>query len=258
MVLAWVPAHSQQPEQEDGKEGPLSDLSSSADEGGPHFQHCLVLNSPSTGIRASKSRRSTRSKKPPSANGHPEGGVVLTGYRSTAEPLPLRCPPLMPKPPRRSKGGSLASLDGDLQPPAIPPKAPMKPPRSSLGPLTFSRRSSLQYPLELNRIQGDISTISAGEGHLMPPPTQPPPPPPISQTPPPILSVSQQLFPTLPFAIPPPPSEPPPLLLQGLPPPPTQPLPPLENPTSEGPCQGTSFILGGREILRRGRELLGR
>ncbi|XP_066483071.1 rho guanine nucleotide exchange factor 15 [Tiliqua scincoides] len=242
MVLAWIPAPSQQPEQEDGEEGPLSDLSSSADEGGSLFQHLLVLNSPATGIRASKSRRSSRSKKPPdlppSANGHPEGGVVLTAYRSTAEPLPPRCPPLMPKPPRRSKGGSTASLDGDAQPPAIPPKAPMKPPRNSLGPLTFSRRSSLQYPLEANRIREDISPISAGECLLMPPPTQPPPPPPSSQTPPPTLSVSQQPPHLLPFAIPPPPSEPPPLLPQGLPPPPTQPPPPVENPSDEGPYQG--------------------
>ncbi|KAJ6652354.1 hypothetical protein lerEdw1_011584 [Lerista edwardsae] len=247
MVLAWIPANSQQTEQEDGEEGPLSELSSSADEGGPLFQHLLVLNSPATGIRASKSRRSSRSKKPPdlppSANGHPEGGVVLTGYRSTAEPLPPRCPPLMPKPPRRSKGGSPASFDGEALPPAIPPKAPMKPPRNSLGPLTFSRstplrRSSLQYPLEANRIQGDISPVSAGEGLLMPPPTQPPPPPPTSQTPPPTLSVSQPHL--LLFAIPPPPSEPPPLLPQGLPPPPTQPPPPLENSLGEGPCQGAA------------------
>ncbi|XP_061445694.1 rho guanine nucleotide exchange factor 15 [Rhineura floridana] len=254
MVLAWVPAHSQQAEQNDCEEGPTSDLSSSADEGGPLFQHLLVLNAPPAGNssvasgRPPKSRRSSRSKKPPdpppSANGHPEGGVVLTGYRSTAEPLPLRCPPLMPKPPRRSKGGSSFSLDSEVMPPAIPPKAPMKPPRSSMIPLSFSRRSSLQYPLEMNQVQGDTSPVSAGEGLLLPPPSMPPPPPPTFQMQPP-LSLPQSQSPLLSSCqlpatmTPPPPSQPPPPLPQGLPPPPTQPPPPLESlPLGEGPCQG--------------------
>ncbi|KAH0626252.1 hypothetical protein JD844_001135 [Phrynosoma platyrhinos] len=43
MVLAWVPAHSQKTEQEDGEDGPASDLSSSADEGGSFFQHILRI-----------------------------------------------------------------------------------------------------------------------------------------------------------------------------------------------------------------------
>uniref|UniRef100_A0A8D0HUX8 Rho guanine nucleotide exchange factor 15 n=1 Tax=Sphenodon punctatus TaxID=8508 RepID=A0A8D0HUX8_SPHPU len=107
MVLVWVP---------------VSDLSSSADEG-PPFQHVLVLTPP-------------------------PGGVVLTAYRSTVEPPPPRPGPSMPKPPRRSKGGSPASLEGDGLPPAVPPKAPIKPPRSTLGPLPFSRRGSLQHLLE--------------------------------------------------------------------------------------------------------------
>ncbi|XP_062993163.1 rho guanine nucleotide exchange factor 15 [Elgaria multicarinata webbii] len=242
MVLAWVPANSRQAKQEDSEDGPASDLSSSADEGGAPFQHLLVVNAPpacpssAAGGRALKSRRAARSKKPPdpppSANGHPEGGVVLTGYRSTAEPLPPRCPPLMPKPPRRSKGGSPASLDGEALPPAIPPKAPVKPPRASLGPSAFSRRSSLQYLLETSQVPGDISPMSVGEGLLLPPPSQPPPPPPTSQTPPPFLLSQHQ-------SSPPPPSQPPPPLPQGLPPPPTQPPPPLENsPLDEGPCQG--------------------
>uniref|UniRef100_A0A8D0HUX0 Rho guanine nucleotide exchange factor 15 n=1 Tax=Sphenodon punctatus TaxID=8508 RepID=A0A8D0HUX0_SPHPU len=119
--------------------------------------HVLVLtpppaNPPPPGGRASKSRRSPRSKKPPDlpppANGHTEGGVVLTAYRSTVEPPPPRPGPSMPKPPRRSKGGSPASLEGDGLPPAVPPKAPIKPPRSTLGPLPFSRRGSLQHLLE--------------------------------------------------------------------------------------------------------------
>ncbi|CAI5791221.1 rho guanine nucleotide exchange factor 15 [Podarcis lilfordi] len=245
MVLAWVPAHSQQADCEDG---PASDLSSSADEGGPVFQHLLVLNAPAAPSppacsgRPPKSRRSPRSKKPPdpppSANGHPEGGVVLTGYRSTAEPLPLRCPPLMPKPPRRSKAGSLASLDGEALPPAIPPKAPTKPPRNSLVPLAYSRRSSLQYPLEMNQAQGDTCLLSAVEGLLMPPPSMPPPPPPVSQVQAPLpLPQNQPPLPPscqLPTTMtPPPPSQPPPPLPQGLPPPPTQPPPPL----GEGLCQ---------------------
>ncbi|XP_044277311.1 rho guanine nucleotide exchange factor 15, partial [Varanus komodoensis] len=254
MVLAWVPARSRQAECEDGEEGPASDHSSSADEGGPPFQHLLVVTAPAAGPpspasgRAPPSRLSSRSKKPPdpppSANGDTDGGVVLTGYRSTAEPLPPRCPPLMPKPPRRSKGGSPASLDGEAVPPAIPPKAPVKPPRSSLGTLAFSRRSSLQYPLELNQAPGGISPISLREGLLLPPPSQPPPPPPTSQTPPP-LPPSQHQPPPLPSfppptaPTPPPPSQPPPPLPQGLPPPPTQPPPPLESPLSdEGPCPG--------------------
>nr|XP_060636075.1 rho guanine nucleotide exchange factor 15 [Anolis sagrei ordinatus] len=253
MVLAWVTAPSLPAEQED-EDGPASDLSSSADEGGPFFQHLLVLNAPpanssttsssssssSTGGRSSKTRHSPRSKRPldlpPSANGHPEGGVVLTGYRSTAEPLPPRCPPVMPKPPRRSKGGSTASFDGEALPPAIPPKAPTKPPRNALGPLAFSRRSSLQYPLEANHIPSDASLISMRQSLLLPPPSQPPPPPPTLQTPPP-FSVSQP--PTLNFPTPPPPSQPPPPLPQGLPPPPTQPPPPLESsPLGEDSCQG--------------------
>ncbi|XP_042328956.1 rho guanine nucleotide exchange factor 15 [Sceloporus undulatus] len=270
MVLAWVPAHSQKTEQEDGEDGPASDLSSSADEGGSFFQHILVLNTPpansssssssSMGGRPPKTRRSPRSKKPldppPSTNGHTEGGVILTGYRSTAEPLPPRCPPLMPKPPRRSKGGSPASLDGEALPPAIPPKAPVKPPRNALGLSSFSRRSSLQYPLEANHVPGDVSPINVREGLPLPPPSQPPPPPPTSQTPPPFL-ISQH--PTLnsfqlPVApTPPPPSQPPPPLPQGLPPPPTQPPPPLESsPIAKDPCQGgcenESPILGDSDM----------
>ncbi|KAM6450084.1 rho guanine nucleotide exchange factor 15 isoform 1-T3 [Liasis olivaceus] len=244
MVLVWVPANSRQQEG-NTEDGLASDLSSSTDEGGTSVQTFLGLGAlpvhPSsiTGGRAPKSRRSSRSKKPldspPSMNGHPEGGVVLTSYRSTAEPLALRCPPLMPKPPRRNKGGCPVSLGGELLPPAIPPKAPMKPPRSSVGP--FARRSSLQYPLEMNHVPGRISPIAAGEGFLMlPPPTQPPPPRPTSQTPP-LLPISQP--PPQMSTAPPPPSQPPPLLPQGLPPPPTQPPPPLEgSPLDEGPCQG--------------------
>ncbi|KAL7977649.1 hypothetical protein Chor_009628 [Crotalus horridus] len=143
MVLVWVPATSRLQEG-DMENGLASDVSSSADEGGGSFQKFLGLGAPPTqpssiaAGRVPKSRRLSRSKKPvdspPSTNGHPEGGVVLTSYRSTAEPLPLRCPPLMPKPPRRNKGGGSLSLDGELLPPAIPPKAPVKPPRSSLGP----------------------------------------------------------------------------------------------------------------------------
>ncbi|ETE69602.1 Rho guanine nucleotide exchange factor 15, partial [Ophiophagus hannah] len=162
MVLVWVPATSRL---QDTENGLAADLSSSADEGGASFQKFLGLGaqpaqpSSTAAGRVPKSRRSSRSKKPldspPSTNGHPEGGVVLTSYRSTAEPLPLRCPPLMPKPPRRNKGGASVSLDGELQPPAIPPKAPMKPPRSSLGPT--ARRSSLQYPLELNHLLGRVA-----------------------------------------------------------------------------------------------------
>ncbi|XP_063157572.1 rho guanine nucleotide exchange factor 15 isoform X1 [Candoia aspera] len=244
MVLIWVPANTQQQEG-DVENGLASDLSSSADEAGTSFQNFLGLGDPPAhspliaGGRVLKSRRSSRSKKPldspPSTNGHPEGGVVLTSYRSTAEPLPLRCPPLMPKPPRRNKGGCPASLDGELLPPAIPPKAPMKPPRSSVGP--FARRSSLQYPLEMNHLPGRVSPIATGEGFLMlPPPTQPPPPPPTSQTPPP-LPISQP--PSQMSTAPPLPSQPPPLLPQGLPPPPTQPPPPLEGSAlDEGPSQG--------------------
>ncbi|XP_015275913.1 PREDICTED: rho guanine nucleotide exchange factor 15 [Gekko japonicus] len=223
MVLTWVPAHSQQAEQEDAEEGPASDLSSSADEGGPPFRHFLVLNPPpakppAKGGRAPKSHRSPRSKKPPdpplSANGHAEGSVVLTGYRSTAEPLPPRCPPLMPKPPRRSKGGSPAFFDSEPVPPAIPPKAPVKPPRSSLGPLSFPRRGSPEFPL---------------------PSSQTPPPVPLPhQQPHPLPSCPLPETPT-----PPPPSQPPPPLPQGLPPPPTQPPPPLENTSvEEHQCQG--------------------
>ncbi|XP_026576373.1 rho guanine nucleotide exchange factor 15 isoform X2 [Pseudonaja textilis] len=241
MVLVWVPATSQLQDTENGLAADLS----SADEGGASFQKFPGLGalpappSSTTAGRVPKSRRSSRSKKPldspPSTNGHPEGGVVLTSYRSTAEPLPLRCPPLMPKPPRRNKGGASVSLDGELLPPAIPPKAPMKPPRSSLGP--SARRSSLQYPLELNHLPGRVSPFAVGEGFVMlPPPTQPPPPPPTSQTPPPLpLSQARSQMCTAP----PPPSQPPPLLPQGLPPPPTQPPPPLEgSPLDDNSCQG--------------------
>uniref|UniRef100_A0ACB8EWY5 Uncharacterized protein n=1 Tax=Sphaerodactylus townsendi TaxID=933632 RepID=A0ACB8EWY5_9SAUR len=255
MVLMWVAAHSLQAKQEDGEEEPASDLSSSADEGGPLFHHRLVLNPPpaklpTKGFRAPKSRRSPRSKKPPdppaSANGHAEGSVVLTGFRSTAEPLPPRCPLLMPKPPRRSKGGSPAFFDSEPVPPAIPPKAPVKPPRNSLGPLSFSRRGSLQFPLESNHVPDGVLPVSAGEGLLLlPPPSQPPPPPPSSQASPPLPGPHQQPHPLPPCQLPatptpPPPSQPPPSLLpQGLPPPPTQPPPPLENPSlDEHPCQG--------------------
>ncbi|XP_060110716.1 rho guanine nucleotide exchange factor 15 [Heteronotia binoei] len=256
MVLTWVPAPSQRAEREDGEEGPASDLSSSADEGGTHFRHLLVLNPPpakppAKGGRALKSHRSPRSKKPPdpppSANGHAEGSVVLTGYRSTAEPLPPRCPPLMPKPPRRSKGGSPAFFDSEPVPPAIPPKAPVKPPRSSLGPLSFPRRGSLQFPLESSHVPNDISPVSAGEGLLLSPPSQPPPPPPSSQTSPPVPLPHQQSSPLtscqLPATLtPPPPAQPPPPLPQGLPPAPTQPPPPLENASvdehqSQGSCE---------------------
>ncbi|XP_034297736.1 rho guanine nucleotide exchange factor 15 [Pantherophis guttatus] len=242
MVLVWVPATSQLQDMENGL---ASDLSSSADEGGASFQKFLGIGAspaqPSSiaAGRVPKTRRSSRSKKPldspPSTNGHPEGGVVLTSYRSTAEPLPLRCPPLMPKPPRRNKGGGSVSLDGELLPPAIPPKAPTKPPRSSLGP--SARRSSLQYPLEMNHLPGRVSPFAVGEGFLMlPPPTQPPPPPPTSQTPPP-LPISQARSQMC--TAPPPPSQPPPLLPQGLPPPPTQPPPPLDGSSLEdSPCQG--------------------
>uniref|UniRef100_A0ABM5EIW2 Rho guanine nucleotide exchange factor 15 n=1 Tax=Pogona vitticeps TaxID=103695 RepID=A0ABM5EIW2_9SAUR len=246
MILAWVPAPSQR---EDGEEGPASDLSSSADEGAPVFRHLLVLNStPPTNPsspptveqgRTPKALRSPRSKKPPelppTSNGHVDGGVVLTGYRSTAEPLPPRCPPLMRKPPRRSKGGSPASLDGEGLPPAIPPKAPIKPPRNSLGSLALPRRSSLQYPLDANHVPEDKSFFSSGGGLLLPPPSQPPPPPPTAQMPPPVSLPSFQLPAGL---MPPPPPSPPPLP-QGLPPPPSQPPPPLEgSPLNEDPCQG--------------------
>ncbi|XP_070584146.1 rho guanine nucleotide exchange factor 15 isoform X2 [Erythrolamprus reginae] len=242
MVLVWVPETSWLQDTENGQ---ASDPSSSADEGGASFHKTLGITaspaqlSSATAARIPKCRRSSRSKKPldfpPSTNGHPEGGVVLTSYRSTAEPLPLRCPPLMPKPPRRNKGGGSVSLDGELPPPAIPPKAPMKPPRSSLVPA--SRRSSLQYPLEMNHVPGRVSPFAAGEGFLiLPPPTQPPPPPPTSQTPPP-LPISQTRSHMC--TAPPPPSQPPPVLHQGLPPPPTQPPPPLEaSSLDNSPCQG--------------------
>ncbi|XP_077171915.1 rho guanine nucleotide exchange factor 15 isoform X2 [Paroedura picta] len=266
MVLTWVPAHSppaKQEEEEEEEEGPASDLSSSTDEGGPLFRHFLVLNPPPAklppkGGRAPKSHRSPRSKKPPdpppSANGHAEGSVVLTGYRSTAEPLPPRCPPLMPKPPRRSKGGSPAFFDSEPVPPAIPPKAPVKPPRSSLGPLSFPRRGSLQFSLESDHVQNNLSPVSAGDILLLPPPSQPPPPPPSSQVSLPVPAPHQQplsLASCHPPATqtPPPPSQPPPPLPQGLPPPPTQPPPPLENSSEdeaqrEGSCEKDCLVSG--------------